>query len=443
VSGRLGLPAWPAIAEDVIVARDVQLARHTGSRVHIAHVSTAASVEIIRWAKAQGIAVTAEVTPHHLALGTDLLTGYDPSSRSTRRCDPTRTERPSWRRSSTVSSMPSPPTTPRTPGTTRSTPSRTRPSGCSVWRRRSPSSTAGGRAAGAAELGQVADRMSVAPARIAGLADQGRPIAVGEPANLVLVDPLGERGPSTGGQPVALAQQPLARAHPARPGRRDVPARRVHGIPRPRPASSTRRRSRESRNVAAQASGAGSAGPGGRSHVPRQSFGAVGETLGEAVFSTGMTGYQETLTDPSYHRQVVVMTAPHVGNTGWNDEDDESRRIWVAGYAVRDPALRPSNWRSARSLEDELVAQGVVGICGIDTRALTRHLRERGAMRVGIFSGARRREPGRPAGQGLAAPGMAGSRVGLRGLDRAGRMSLRPKGNARFTWLRSTSGSRA
>ena len=100
-----------------------------------------------------------------------------------------------------------------------------------------------------------------------------------------------------------------------------------------------------------------------------------------------MTGYQETLTDPSYHRQVVVMTAPHVGNTGWNDEDDESGRIWVAGYVVRDPALRPSSWRSRRSLEDELDAQGVVGICDLDTRALTRHLRERGAMRVGIFSG--------------------------------------------------------
>ena len=77
-----------------------------------------------------------------------------------------------------------------------------------------------------------------------------------------------------------------------------------------------------------------------------ESYGAVGETVGEAVFSTGMTGYQETLTDPSYHRQVVVMTAPHVGNTGVNDEDDESRRIWVAGYVVRDPAVRPSSWRS-------------------------------------------------------------------------------------------------
>ncbi len=114
------------------------------------------------------------------------------------------------------------------------------------------------------------------------------------------------------------------------------------------------------------------------------SFGAPGETFGEAVFSTGMTGYQETLTDPSYRRQVVVATAPHIGNTGWNDEDDESRRIWVAGYVVRDAARVRSNWRSNRSLADELAAQGVVGIAEVDTRALTRHLRERGAMRVGI-----------------------------------------------------------
>ncbi|GAA1147902.1 carbamoyl-phosphate synthase small subunit [Kitasatospora gansuensis] len=118
-----------------------------------------------------------------------------------------------------------------------------------------------------------------------------------------------------------------------------------------------------------------------------QAYGAVGETFGEAVFNTGMSGYQETLTDPSYHRQVVVMTAPQIGNTGWNDEDDESKQIWVAGYVVRDPARVASNWRSERSLDEELVNQGVVGISGIDTRALTRHLRERGAMRVGIFSG--------------------------------------------------------
>lgn len=116
-------------------------------------------------------------------------------------------------------------------------------------------------------------------------------------------------------------------------------------------------------------------------------YGAVGTTFGEAVFSTGMSGYQETLTDPSYRGQVVIMTAPHIGNTGMNDEDPESRRIWVNGYVVREPSRIASNWRAVRGLEDELVDQCVVGISGIDTRALTRHLRERGAMRVGIFSG--------------------------------------------------------
>jgi carbamoyl-phosphate synthase small subunit len=141
-----------------------------------------------------------------------------------------------------------------------------------------------------------------------------------------------------------------------------------------------------------------------------RAYGAVGTTVGEAVFSTGMTGYQETLTDPSYHRQVVVMTAPHIGNTGVNDEDPESRRIWVAGYVVRDPARRASNWRSQRELGDELAAQGIVGIAGVDTRAITRHLRERGAMRVGIFSGsaAAHRDADLVA-QVLAAPPMAGA----------------------------------
>ena len=117
-----------------------------------------------------------------------------------------------------------------------------------------------------------------------------------------------------------------------------------------------------------------------------EAYGAVGETFGEAVFSTGMTGYQETLTDPSYHRQVVVQTAPHIGNTGVNDEDDESSRIHVAGYVVRDPARRTSNWRATGELVDRLAAEGVVGISGVDTRALTRHLRSRGAMRAGISS---------------------------------------------------------
>ncbi len=119
-------------------------------------------------------------------------------------------------------------------------------------------------------------------------------------------------------------------------------------------------------------------------------FGAVGQTLGEAVFSTGMSGYQETLTDPSYHRQIVVATAPQIGNTGWNGEDSESRgdKIWVAGYAVRDPSPRASNWRATGTLEDELVRQRIVGIAAIDTRAVVRHLRSRGSMKAGLFSGA-------------------------------------------------------
>ena len=118
-------------------------------------------------------------------------------------------------------------------------------------------------------------------------------------------------------------------------------------------------------------------------------YGAVGEALGEAVFSTGMSGYQETLTDPSYHRQIVVATAPQIGNTGWNHEDAESRgdKIWVAGYVVRDPSPRASNWRATGTLEDELRRQRIVGIAGIDTRAVVRHLRTRGSMKAGVFSG--------------------------------------------------------
>ena len=138
-----------------------------------------------------------------------------------------------------------------------------------------------------------------------------------------------------------------------------------------------------------------------------EAYGHRGETFGEAVFSTGMTGYQETLTDPSYHKQVVVMTAPHIGNTGVNDEDPESRRIWVAGYVVRDPARIPSNWRSRKPLEDQLDDDGVVGISGLDTRALTRHLRDAGAMRVGVSS--TEADPAALHARVLASPSMLGA----------------------------------
>ena len=138
-------------------------------------------------------------------------------------------------------------------------------------------------------------------------------------------------------------------------------------------------------------------------------YGALGQSLGEAVFCTAMTGYQETLTDPSYHRQIVVATAPHIGNTGWNDEDDESPRIQVAGYVVRDPARRPSNWRSRRDLGEELARQGVVGLAGVDTRAITRRLRETGSMRAGLFSGHALSDPTSMRAQVLDSPEMTGA----------------------------------
>jgi carbamoyl-phosphate synthase small subunit len=162
-----------------------------------------------------------------------------------------------------------------------------------------------------------------------------------------------------------------------------------------------------------------------------EAYGARGEGLGEAVFTTGMTGYQETLTDPSYHRQIVVQTAPQIGNTGWNDEDDESRGIQVAGYAVRDPARTPSNWRSRRSLHDALAEQGVVTVAGIDTRALVRHLRERGAMRAGVFSGDALAPDEELVARVLASPPMEGA-------DLYGAVTtpepyvVRPEGEPRF-----------
>jgi carbamoyl-phosphate synthase small subunit len=136
-------------------------------------------------------------------------------------------------------------------------------------------------------------------------------------------------------------------------------------------------------------------------------FGADGETFGEMVFNTGMTGYQETLTDPSYARQIVAMTAPHIGNTGVNDMDPESRRIWVSGYVVREPARLASNWRAERTLQDELAAQGITGIAIAGTRALTRHLRDRGAMRAGISAATT--DPAELLARVLASPQMTGA----------------------------------
>jgi carbamoyl-phosphate synthase small subunit len=169
-------------------------------------------------------------------------------------------------------------------------------------------------------------------------------------------------------------------------------------------------------------------------------FGATGATFGEAVFTTGMTGYQETLTDPSYRRQVVVATAPQIGNTGWvaggdaagDQDDNESGQIWVAGYVVRDLSPAPSNWRASSGLPAEMERQGVVGIAGVDTRALTRHLRTAGAMRCGIFSGEALADPAALLEQVRAQPGMAGSDLTAE-VSTTHRYTVEAGGEARFS----------
>ena len=178
-----------------------------------------------------------------------------------------------------------------------------------------------------------------------------------------------------------------------------------------------------------------------------RAYGATGRTLGEVVFSTGMTGYQETLTDPSYAGQIVLMTAPHIGNTGVNDTDMESRKIWVSGFVVRDPARRISNFRAERSLDEDLVGDGVVGISGVDTRAVTRKIRSAGAMRAGVFSGpdftlsdedqlALVREQGGMAGKNLSEEVTTPERYEVpvtEGVDRVGSIAVLDLGIKRAT----------
>jgi len=158
-------------------------------------------------------------------------------------------------------------------------------------------------------------------------------------------------------------------------------------------------------------------------------FGAEGETFGEMVFNTGMTGYQETLTDPSYCRQIVAMTAPHVGNTGVNDEDPESRRVWVSGYVVREPARLASSWRATRDLDAYLRAEGVPGIAVRGTRVLTRRLREHGAMRAAISTV--ETSPDRLLERVLASPQMTGADL-ARVVSTPEPYTIRPEGRPRY-----------
>jgi carbamoyl-phosphate synthase small subunit len=158
-------------------------------------------------------------------------------------------------------------------------------------------------------------------------------------------------------------------------------------------------------------------------------FGADGETFGEMVFNTGMTGYQETLTDPSYCRQIVAMTAPHIGNTGVNDEDPESGRVWVSGYVVREPARIASSWRARRELDDYLRAENVPGIAVRGTRLLTRWVREQGAMRAAISTV--ESDPGALLERVLASPEMTGADL-ARVVSTPEPYTVRPAGQVRY-----------
>jgi carbamoyl-phosphate synthase small subunit len=158
-------------------------------------------------------------------------------------------------------------------------------------------------------------------------------------------------------------------------------------------------------------------------------FGADGETFGEMVFNTGMTGYQETLTDPSYCRQIVAMTAPHIGNTGVNEEDPESGQVWVSGYVVREPARLASSWRATRDLDTYLRAEGVTGIAVRGTRMLTRRVREQGAMRAAISTV--ESDPGRLLERVLASPEMTGADL-ARVVSTPGPYTISPPGPARY-----------
>ena len=444
-SATLGLAGWPAVAEEAIIARDCLLAAHVGSRVHFCHVSTAGSVELVRWAKVKGWNVTAEVTPHHLLLTDELVASYDPVFKVN---PPLRTnDDVEALRAALADGTIDAVATDHAPHALEDKETELAAAAFGMTGLETALSVVATSMVetGLLDWAGVADRMSVRPAAIGRLSRQGQPLESGAPANFVLVDPdvrwtvdptmsasRSRNTPFAGrelsarvvatflrGQADGLGRQDhvtilqaaddtkkvLIDPHPAWGGigvgiaalvvflifATWIVVQRVrHGKEGDDEALS--RRSSSSRTA-----GPSAAGPTAR----------VGETFGEAVFTTGMTGYQETLTDPSFHRQVVVQTAPHIGNTGINDEDPESRRVWVAGYVVRDPARVASNWRSQRTLDAELAAQGVVGISGIDTRALTRHLRDRGAMRVGVSSV----ELGRrgAAQRVLASPGMEGA----------------------------------
>ncbi len=331
VSARLGLPGWPAVAEEAIVARDVLLAEHVGARLHVCHVSTAGSVDLLRWAKRRGIRVTAEVTPHHLLLTDEMAEGYDPVFKVN---PPLRTaEDVAALREALVDGVIDVVATDHAPHAVQD-------KDCE-WSYARPGMLGLETALSIVvdtlfePLGWdgIAERMSRRPARIAGLTGHGHDPAVGAAGHL---HP-GRPGRAVDGRTVHIGQsQPehAVRRHVvADPGDGDVPARSADRPRRKGDPVSVRRRQallvlEDGRTFHGEA------------------YGSVGETFGEAVFTTAMTGYQETLTDPSYHRQVVVQTAPHIGNTGVNGTTTSPAGSgWPGTWCATRPVGRPTGGR--------------------------------------------------------------------------------------------------
>ena len=338
-------------------------------------------MEIIRWAKSKGWRVTAEVTPHHLLLTDELAASYDPVYKVN---PPLRTRADvealrAGLADGTIDCV----ATDHAPHPVedKETEWQVAAFGMTGLETALRVVHAAMVETGLLDWAGVADRMSRAPGRdrparrqwpasgTCCTAAHGRraaarpPAEPGSPANLVLYDPAARS--------VVDPAQHASRSRNTPFAGMELPGQVLATFLR----GDAHRARREAGPMTA-ATAPGDPGARGRHHLPRHDFGADGETFGEMVFNTGMTGYQETLTDPSYARQIVAMTAPHIGNTGVNDEDPESRRIWVSGYVVREPARLASSWRSQRSLQDELAAQGITGIAMPGTRALTRHLRD-------------------------------------------------------------------
>ena len=427
VSTDLGLRGIPAAAEEIMVARDIALADLTGTPVHIAHVSTAAAVRLLREAKARGVAVTGEVTPHHLLLTDEALRAYDPNAKM---APPLRSKRDVEACREALAD-----------GTLDAIATDHAPHALTDKE---------------VELDNAANGivgLETAVALCLTHLVRERVLDLPDP------DRAADRGP--GARPRAAGREPRPRGARRRdgPGSRARARDRARALPLEGPQHTVRRPGLRRRAVAdgrrrPRCDAGGRRRRGERVVIRRERavlaladgrvfegepLGARGEAVGEVVFNTAMSGYQEILTDPSYKGQIVCMTYPHIGNTGVNDEDPESRHPWAEGFVVREASPVAASWRATATLDAYLREHGIVGIQGIDTRALTRHLRDRGAQEGVIATGDV--DPRAVVAKAKASPGLrrAGPGQGghVPGALRVGRVRVAPGRGVRATAARA------